>query len=274
MRRNKSSKKSMLKFQNIKCDGCARQFNNTNHFEKHIHSSNRCRIASGFCCDFCKYIGYDNIGLSRHLQHSKQCGYYYNEKKVLTGQLLDKSELISVCKNPSINTTSYSFCRFSANGIEDSLQINYKDETADRRQVFLDNTLNGQKSLSLFEKSELEKDYRTAALMHGDEFWGNCDLRQHASSESMDSSNIGTEIDDDSISSNTNSDNNKYDIRGTQDYLAKRMSNLSVNCLDEFQLDLFHILKASNAPLILYDRIITLMKNHENTIKNTALIVL
>ena len=267
MRRNTSSKKSKLKFQNIKCDGCARQFNNTNHFEKHIHSSNRCRIASGFCCDFCKYIGYDNIGLRRHLQHSKQCCYFYNEKKVLTGQLLDKSELISVCKNPSINTTSYSCSRFSANGIEDSLQINYKDETADRRQVFLDNTLNGQKSLSLFEKSELEKDYRTAALMHGDEFWGNCDLRQHASSESMDSSNIGTEIDDDSISSNTNSDNNKYDIRGTQDYLAKRMSNLSVNCLDEFQLDLFHILKASNAPLILYDRIITLMKNHENTIK-------
>ena len=88
----------------------------------------------------------------------------------MTGQLLDKSELISVSKNPSINTTSYSCTRFSANGIEDSLQINYKDETADRRQVFLDNTLNGQKSLSLFEKSELEKDYRTAALMHGNEF--------------------------------------------------------------------------------------------------------
>ena len=83
MRRNKSSKKSKLISQNIKCDGCARQFNNTNHFEKHIFSSDTCRIASMFCCDFCKYIGYDNIGLSRHLQHSKQCCYFYNEKKGL-----------------------------------------------------------------------------------------------------------------------------------------------------------------------------------------------
>ena len=88
-------------------------------------------------------------------------------KKVLTGQLLDKSEFISVSKNPSNNTTPYSCTRFSANGIKDSLQINYKNETTDRRQVFLDDTLNGQNSLSLFEKSELEKEYRTAALMYG-----------------------------------------------------------------------------------------------------------
>ena len=102
--------------------------------------------------------------------------------------------------------------------------------------------------------------------MHGNQFWGNCDLREYASSESMESCNIDSEIDDDIISSHTNCDNNKYDIRGTQDYLTKQMSNLPVNCLDEFQLDLFHTLRASNAPLTLYDGIIKLIKHHDNTI--------
>ena len=40
-----------------------------------------------------------------------------------------------------------------------------------------------------------------------------------------------------------------------------------MNYFDEFQLDLFHTLKASNAPLVLYDRIIALIKSHESTIR-------
>ena len=50
-----------------------------------------------------------------------------------------------------------------------------------------------------------------------------------------------------------------YDIKVSQKDITKRISNLSVNCLDEFQLDLFHILKVSNAPLVLYDRMIVLI---------------
>ena len=40
-----------------------------------------------------------------------------------------------------------------------------------------------------------------------------------------------------------------------------------MNYFDEFQLDLFHTLKASNAPLVLYDRIIVLIKYHGITIR-------
>ena len=45
------------------------------------------------------------------------------------------------------------------------------------------------------------------------------------------------------------------DIRADQEELSKRFSQLKLTNNDELQLDLFHLLKASNAPLILFDRI-------------------
>ena len=48
--------------------------------------------------------------------------------------------------------------------------------------------------------------------------------------------------------------------------MTDRISNLSFNSLEEFQLDLFHTLKISNVSLVLYNRMMELMKWHQSTI--------
>ena len=50
------------------------------------------------------------------------------------------------------------------------------------------------------------------------------------------------------------------DIRTQQDDLMNRLKQLTMNDNDEISIDLFHILKASNAPLIMFDRIISWVK--------------
>ena len=60
------------------------------------------------------------------------------------------------------------------------------------------------------------------------------------------------------------------DIREEQKELSKHFSKLSFHQSDELMIDLFHILKASNAPLILFDRIIEWVKVHEHCFKDTG----
>ena len=103
--------------------------------------------------------------------------------------------------------------------------------------------------------------------MSGEHVWSDCDIGGYTSSLSivpslinMDSNrspnSIVTYDEDDIVSISDNVDN--YGITILQQEMTKRMSNLSANCLDEFQLDLFHTLKASNDPLELYDRVLGL----------------
>lgn len=51
--------------------------------------------------------------------------------------------------------------------------------------------------------------------------------------------------------------------------IEKRFSNFAINDADKFQLDLYHLLKASNSPMIMYDRFIELIKKHHTALKNT-----
>ena len=57
------------------------------------------------------------------------------------------------------------------------------------------------------------------------------------------------------------------DIREEQDELSIRFSKMNVTRNNEMQLDLFHLLKASNAPLILFDRIMHWLRRNEGTIQ-------
>ena len=54
---------------------------------------------------------------------------------------------------------------------------------------------------------------------------------------------------------NLNYDESTNDIRGEQDQLNTIFSKLNVTQSNEMQLNLFHLHKVSNAPLILFDRI-------------------
>ena len=64
--------------------------------------------------------------------------------------------------------------------------------------------------------------------------------------------------------------NGIIDIREEQKALLTHFSKLSFYKSDEIMIDLFHILKASNAPLILFDRIIEWAKVHEQNFKDTG----
>ena len=56
------------------------------------------------------------------------------------------------------------------------------------------------------------------------------------------------------------------DITSDQTDLLKRFSKIKLNSTDIMQIDLFHLLKASNAPLVLFDRIISWVKRHKGNI--------
>ena len=108
--------------------------------------------------------------------------------------------------------------------------------------------------------------------MIGNQFWADCEIGGNESSltsqsslSDMDSNGLlnGKLTHEDQI---ILSDKDNYEITVSQKDITKRMSTLSVNCPDEFQLDLFHTLKASNAPLVLYDRMISLIKRHQSSI--------
>ena len=61
-----------------------------------------------------------------------------------------------------------------------------------------------------------------------------------------------------------------FDIREEQKALLKHFSKLRFHKSDEIMIDLFHILKASNAPLVLFDRIIEWVKVHEQDFIDTG----
>ena len=56
------------------------------------------------------------------------------------------------------------------------------------------------------------------------------------------------------------------DITKEQNDMVKRFSNMKFTQSDEASLDLFHIMKSSNVPLVMFDRIIRWLKRHEGTI--------
>ena len=60
--------------------------------------------------------------------------------------------------------------------------------------------------------------------------------------------------------------NDVVDITKEQNDMVKRFSNMKFTQSDEASLDLFHIMKSSNVPLVMFDRIIRWLKRHEGTI--------
>ena len=57
------------------------------------------------------------------------------------------------------------------------------------------------------------------------------------------------------------------DIRSQQETLNNRFALLTLSHSDEMEIDLFHLLKASNAPLILFDQVINWVQRHECVVR-------
>ena len=56
------------------------------------------------------------------------------------------------------------------------------------------------------------------------------------------------------------------DITREQNDMVKMFSSMEFTHSDEASMDLFHIMKSSNVPLVMFDRIIRWLKRHEGTI--------
>ena len=56
---------------------------------------------------------------------------------------------------------------------------------------------------------------------------------------------------------------NSNDLRQQQNEIMRRNDNITFTQDEVIGLDLFHLLKASNVPLVMFDRIINWMKKHE-----------
>ena len=82
-----------------------------------------------YCCQFCTYIGYEFSGLQRHLIVTPHCAHFYKEKEAITGIIPDlcTGKLKANPSKPDIK--SYTFDRYSTNGVCDHVQLNIKDDT-------------------------------------------------------------------------------------------------------------------------------------------------
>ena len=65
----------------------------------------------------------------------------------------------------------------------------------------------------------------------------------------------------------TNNQSNPIDITATQYLLSKHYSSLTFTPSDHILMDLFHILKASNTHMIVFDRIVSWVKRHDQNLK-------
>ena len=65
-------------------------------------------------------------------------------------------------------------------------------------------------------------------------------------------------------SNNDNDEGISFDVRDLQKKMVEKHNQLKLSKYDLMCLDLFHVLRASNAPMSLYDRIISWTKEHTN----------
>ena len=224
--------------------------------------SKKCQSANSFCCKFCEYVGFDSNGLNQHLMKNPLCTYHYEELKVTTGLLPNIGKEINI-DNKAKNISSYTYQRYSADGIEDEVQLNLYDEIVDKQQY-----IKAISSVNSKSMNNLMATYQLKRLL-----------------ACMDNTNIHSDITDELSLNTTDSDSddstqllevgtlnqNINDIREEQDELSIRFSKINVTRNNEMQLDLFHLLKASNAPLILFDRIIHWLRRHEGPIQSIVL---
>ena len=114
---------------NYKCDACNSIFSTMKDYQNHVSDNLQCKICLPYSCQFCQYIGYEPYGFQKHLQCKPSCEQFYKEKELTTGQILDFSS--TNVRNDSLksNETSYLYKRFSASGIEDTVQLNLSNDT-------------------------------------------------------------------------------------------------------------------------------------------------
>ena len=257
-----------------KCDVCQILLPSLKDYQKHVSDNIECKRDLPYSCQFCSYIGYEQHGFYKHLQCKATCQQFYKEKDVATGQMID----LSSCKvphNASLpNQTSYQYKRFAVSGIVDTVQLNLTDNTLSNMdfQTQLD-YLNKKKDTATEQSGYMSTSRIISSISneilplndcfqynHHDSNLDNMQLDNN-NSEERDDTNHDTEIYDHIDQTLIN--NGVIDITEEQDEMNKRFSKMKFTHSDEASMDLFHIMKTSNVPLVMFDRIIRWLKRHE-----------
>ena len=82
-----------------------------------------------FKCQTCQYVGHNEFVLFQHLETIESCKHFHEQKEVATGLLPDTSSACIAQKEEYHNITSYTFKRYSIDGIVDNIQFNMNDES-------------------------------------------------------------------------------------------------------------------------------------------------
>ena len=305
------------------CTKCQKSFNSLSDFKDHVRHNFSCR--SGFCCNFCPYIGYNEVSFNFHLQSNSKCRNSYNESQVATGVLPYTFESIQGI-NTSQNSKSFRLKnQYHEETDNQSTIVTIKDRTEERRvkisnkstnvNNYLDISrtvagINNNQPSSTFEltsNGEFEtnsnlffvdvqafQNSRKACTFTGkrleldsDSIELDFDKNNSCDNSSVESNNPSIEDQHDNQDQQTvatstqlhsqqysrnllshNCPSQEFDITNEQDLLQKHFTSLTFTPHEHILMDLYHILKASNTPLIVFDRIITWLKKHDHEIKS------
>ena len=281
MKRRKQKNLNISKKRIYQCTACGSVLSTLNEYRNHVLGNPDCKIKLPFCCQFCSYIGYTSTAFNCHLQSRAICDQFYKEKNVTTGQILDFSSAKLPYQSSSPNKMSYEFNNVAFSGMQNKIQLNLTDKTLSnmsyQKQI---NVLNQKKD----KASDLSTYMSTGRIISSftNEFipFDHC-VHQHTDMvdlEDLDSpierienedtviDNIPTYniIDPDMVPINVGI----IDITAKQKTMMKRFKKMKFTHSDEASIDLFHILKSSNVPLVMFDRIIRWLKRHEGMLSN------
>ena len=244
---------------NYKCDFCEKILSSLKDYQKHVYENIECKRNLPYSCQFCSYIGYEQNGFQKHLQCKPTCEQYYKEKPVITGQILDFSSG-QVNKNASLpNQTSYQYKRVAASGIVDTIQLNLNDNTSSNMdfQTQLD-CLNEMKDTATEPSIYINKSRMMSSISNETLPLNHSFQHNHNVNNNLEITQFGN---DESVSND-----GCIDVTDEQEKMSKRYSRITFTHSDTACMDLFHIMKTSNVPLVMFDRIIRWLKRHEGNI--------
>ena len=134
MKRRKHRNLISVKDQKITCNGCSKTCLLAQHFKRHFTKNPQCKAAQHFRCSGCQYIGHNERSLITHIQMNESCSYFEKQKEITTGLLPTASSACITQDEISTNFSSYTFKRYSTDGIVDNVQLNLKNDTRVKRR--------------------------------------------------------------------------------------------------------------------------------------------
>ena len=255
-----------------KCDACGYVSPSLKDYKHHVEFNPKCRQKLPYSCHFCSYVGYDHRQFDKHLQGRPFCKQSYKEREVATGQILDLSSGNLPFNAASPNMTSYEFQHVSFSGITNNVQLNLTDKTlSNKSYVKQVEILNDTKDKTVHLSSYMNTGRIVSAITHESIPFDTC--LQNENTDNMEDTTEDIILDDieiynDDSNNGFNTNDGVVDITREQNDMMKRFQGMKFTHSDEASMDLFHIMKSSNVPLVMFDRIIRWLKRHEGMISS------